>query len=272
MATIHVFRTAETNRTVMARHGSVEEAFMSFKDSGLSENGLKQCQEFSDRSKFFSTMGPVGRVTHVVSSPLQSSIYSCRIALDRIASSTSIILRPELMDTGLLAPVFGTDYVTLYQQFAGMADLSALSHGWESVDADSPNAHDIEKIKARTTAGRKWLMELARDAGENAHIVVMTHGKTAHFLTDDFQGAGAPKDRDWDGDLSWRSYKFDFDAEKMVETPESLERREATALPEDENNSAREEVEDRIKLFTATCQKFQAHALEVFGMRESEEA
>ncbi|KAI1091450.1 hypothetical protein F5B19DRAFT_262150 [Rostrohypoxylon terebratum] len=267
MATIHVFRTAETERVSKARHGTFEEAFASLKDSGLSEKGLKQCQEFSDHSKFFSTLD---HVTHIVSSPLHSSIYSCRIALDRVVSGKSIIPRPELMDTGILTPVFGTDYATLYGQFAGLADLSALSEGWESVGPDSSLAHDVEKIKARTTAGRKWLMDLARDAGENTHIVVMTHGKTAHFLTDDFQGTGSPKNRDWDGDLSWRSYKFDFDAGKMVETSESLARRGASALPEEENESAKAEIEAQIKRNSAHTQRFQALALQIFDERKTE--
>ncbi|KAI2463758.1 hypothetical protein F4781DRAFT_415550 [Annulohypoxylon bovei var. microspora] len=252
MATIHIFRTAETKY-------DAEPGFDNARDSGLSERGLEQCLEFSSHSPFLPFMQ---YVTHVVSSPLRSSIYSCRIAFDRIVSSKQIILLPELMDIGSLSPSFGSSAVALNAEFSTQIDQGALPSGWESTDPNSAYAYDAGKIKARTAAGREWLMDLAHTAGEGAHIVVMTHGKTAHFVADDFEGVEPPEYKaDWDGDLSWRSYRFDFTAGKMIETLGSRTRRGVPAihtLTEAENNQLRTVLERRIFHRMSLVQEYQA--------------
>ncbi|KAI0882627.1 uncharacterized protein GGS22DRAFT_195853 [Annulohypoxylon maeteangense] len=240
MATIHIFRTAEAEY-------NAEPGFWTMRDSGLSVEGLEQCIEFSAYSEFLSSMQ---YVTHVVSSPLRSSIFSCRIAFDRVVSSTSVIVSPNLMDVGCPTPSLGTDAVTLGVEFSGQIDRSMLPNGWESIDSGSANEYKLENIKARTKAAREWLMDLARTAGEKAHIVVMTHGQTAHLVADDFQGVESPYDANWDGDLSWRSYNFDFAAEKMIETTESRVRRgvaDTDVLTDDENSAIRAAVEGLIE-------------------------
>ncbi|KAI1206197.1 uncharacterized protein F4807DRAFT_463962 [Annulohypoxylon truncatum] len=262
MATIHVFRTAETQF-------DAEPKFRNARDSSLSEKGLEQCMKFSCHSGFLPLMQ---HVTHVVSSPLCSSLYSCRIAFDRIVSSKTIIVRPELMDVGCPTPSFGSDKMKLFLMFGEQVNLDALPNGWEDIDPSSEYAHyDLQKIKARTSAGRRWLMDLARTAGEKAHIVVMTHGQTAHLLTDDFQGVEPPYSANWDGDLSWRSYKFDFAAEKMVETPSSRVRRGVSAdintFTEDENDRIRAMIEDRIEKRAPLVQAYQAEHCQIEATR-----
>ncbi|KAI1461000.1 hypothetical protein F4805DRAFT_454449 [Annulohypoxylon moriforme] len=264
MATIHVFKTAETKLGADPDFGDI-------KDSGLSEKGLDQCLEFSAHSEFLPSMQ---YVTHVVSSPLRSSIYSCRIALDRVVSSQSITVLSQLMDVGFPIPSFGTNTVQLFLEFADQIDRSNLPSNWMSTTPGGASEYDLEKIKARTKAAREWLMELARTAGEKAHIVVMTHGLTAHLVTDDFQGVEPPNyEANWDGDLSWRSYKFDFDAKKMVEIPSSLERRRVentNVLTDDENAGLREVIEDRIERYAPFIQEYQDFHREAEKIRKAE--
>ncbi|RYP03898.1 hypothetical protein DL764_004814 [Monosporascus ibericus] len=54
----------------------------------------------------------------------------------------------------------------------------------------------------------------------------MTHGQTAHFVTDDFEGVRPPKYMcDWRGNLEYRSYRFELASRNIVEMSESWTRR-----------------------------------------------
>ncbi|KAI1097330.1 hypothetical protein F4804DRAFT_351780 [Jackrogersella minutella] len=170
----------------------------------------------------------------------------------RLAEGVHNVL-PEfehVRDPGAQMSSFGSDASKLYAEFTSQIDLNRVSGGWEVLDTNGAFAYDLEKIKARTTAAREWLADLALTAGEGAHIVVMTHNQTAHFVTDDFEGVEAPQySCDWDDNLSYRSYKFDFSTKTMIETPESRERRGVSTvrtLSQADSDAIKEIVSQRI--------------------------
>ncbi|RYP70354.1 hypothetical protein DL769_004980 [Monosporascus sp. CRB-8-3] len=213
MATIHVFRHAE------GMHNRFAE-FRKTRDPDLTEEGGQQCRGFAAEFPYMD------KVTHLVASPMRRAINSTILAFAPVSTRQKIMLLPELTEAGSRVSSFGSDPSELLREFGDKIDLDAVPKQWNRLDASSQFAYSLEKIEARTAAAREWLMELALAAGEDSHIVVMTHGQTAHFVTDDFEGVRPPKYTcDWRGNLEYRSYRFDFASGKMVETPESRTRR-----------------------------------------------
>ncbi|KAI0854161.1 hypothetical protein F5Y00DRAFT_256659 [Daldinia vernicosa] len=75
----------------------------------------------------------------------------------------------------------------------GLVEVDGLNEKWHIKGHNSPYAPQVPKVEARVRSARRHLLTLARKAIEagkdDAHIVVITHGEFAHWLTDDFQGA-----------------------------------------------------------------------------------
>ncbi|KAI1780804.1 hypothetical protein F4818DRAFT_436001 [Hypoxylon cercidicola] len=199
MATIHVFRHAESMH-------NVDEEQTKSRDPVLSPAGRQQCMDFSQQFPFMNG------VTHVVSSPLRRAIESSLLAFSPALAEKQVIVLPEVTETGNRP----------------LVSDPAVQSFWIYLDPLSPYAYEIGRINTRMIAGRRFLIELASTVDENAHIIVMTHGQSAHFLTDDFDGPKSPDFRCvWDGNLTYRSYKVDLITNALIETPESRARRGA---------------------------------------------
>ncbi|KAI0007563.1 phosphoglycerate mutase-like protein [Xylariaceae sp. FL0662B] len=217
MATIHVFRHAQ------GMHDKGPE-LKDTRDPDLSEEGRKQCAELA------VSFPHTDKITHLVSSPMRRAINSCLLAFPTVVSKQKITLLPELTEEGSQMSDFGSDISVLLKDFGEGVDANGVPGHWNKLTPTSRSAYNLEKIEGRTTAGREWLADLAFFSPQGSHIVVMTHGHTAHWLTDDFEGVEAPGYLyDWDGELAYRSYQFDFASKKMIETSESRARRGAPA-------------------------------------------
>ncbi|KAI1077946.1 hypothetical protein F5B20DRAFT_549890 [Whalleya microplaca] len=156
---------------------------------------------------------------------MRRAINSCLLAFPTAASKHKIVLLPEMTDVGTRPSSIGSDVRVLLEEFGEKVDANGVRGDWNSLAPTSRSAFDLEKIEARTKAGREWLADLAFFTHPDAHIVVMTHGQTAHWLTDDFEGVQAPGGLTTWGLLEYRSYQFNFFDKSLVETAESRARR-----------------------------------------------
>ncbi|KAL7623789.1 hypothetical protein AAE478_005342 [Parahypoxylon ruwenzoriense] len=234
MATIHVFRHAE------AMHNRYRELRQT-RDPDLSPEGRQQCLEL------LVSFPHMDKVKYLVSSPMRRAINSCLLAFSPVVLKEPVVLVPQLTEAGSQVSSFGSSPSELHEEFGKKISLGLVPENWNAVSPDSPSAYDLEKIEDRTTRARLLLISAAREAGDGSHIVVMTHGQTAHFMTDDFSGVEPPKFRcDWGGNLDYRSYKFDFDSGTMIETPDSRQKRGLPAVVTADELTKNDEARDSL--------------------------
>lgn len=134
-----------------------------------------------------------------------------------------------------------------------MVDFSLLKEDWNDKSA-SPWAPAETAVEQRAHKARLYLRKLAEDwerenAGEEAHIIVVTHGGLLHFLTEDWCGYNKTLGTGWENS-EFRTYTFKVGEETMrdgvdmaslQEKTESLKRRQGR----DERLTADEERELR---------------------------
>lgn len=83
----------------------------------------------------------------------------------------------------------GTDDARiLKEEFGDKIDASLVYAGWTNKAPGTRFAADVEKLMARGKDARKWLRDFARKAGDDAHIVVTSHGGFLHFVNNDWTG------------------------------------------------------------------------------------
>ncbi|KAI2610652.1 histidine phosphatase superfamily [Hypoxylon fragiforme] len=213
MATIHVFRHAE------ALHNILPE-FRAKRDPEISDAGRQQCIKMASEFPFMD------QVTHLISSPLSRALSTIRLAFAPVAEKQQIIVFPELTEAGIAISSFGSSIEELQEKYGDQLDLSHVPDDWEQIHPRSRFAYDLKLIFTRAALVRERIIDLASTAEEGSHIVVMTHGQTAHFMTGDFSGPEAPTYlTNWNGNLQYRSYAIDLASRALVETPESRVRR-----------------------------------------------
>ncbi|KAI1762558.1 histidine phosphatase superfamily [Hypoxylon sp. FL1150] len=224
MATIHVFRHAESMH-------NVDLAQRSRRDPGLSPKGLEQCQSFAQ-------VFPLA-VTHVISSPMRRAIQTALASFP----GKQVMLLPQITEAGSRPSGFGSPREALVREFGNDINVDYLPRIFANLDPDSPFAYEIGKMEARFAAERQFLAGVAAAAGTGAHIAVVTHGQSCHFLTDDWSGPKAPDPRaDWDGNLACRSYTVDFSTGVWHETIESLLKRGLSPIPLPGDDAGKDEV------------------------------
>lgn len=100
-----------------------------------------------------------------------------------------------------------------------------LDRNWYDKSPGSKFAPDQVLVEERARKARVFLRELAQEGPDDAHIVVITHGRFAHFLTEDYSGLHFQRYTTY-GHATMRSFEFvnllgnDPNA-KMVETADS---------------------------------------------------
>lgn len=70
----------------------------------------------------------------------------------------------------------------------GMVDLGLVEVGWNDKSEGTRWAPEASKIEARARDARVWLRALGMRHGEDAEIVVVTHGGYLHYFTEDWVG------------------------------------------------------------------------------------
>ncbi|KAI1475108.1 histidine phosphatase superfamily [Daldinia eschscholtzii] len=230
------------------------------RDPELTSQGLIESRYLSDRF-------PYGHnVTHILSSPLRRAVTTALIGIvPTVDRRIKVQLFPELQEVNASPSSTGipkSELATHYTVNKHRLDMSLLSEDWYHKGSNTRYAPSISKVDARARAARMYLWRLARyafEAGDdNAHIVAVTHGEFAHWLTGDFRGVAADRNTGW-ANAEFRSYRFrNFIATEchdpqLIETTESLTRRGGYGMPPLLNmavmDSIRSLAEERVRAY-----------------------
>ncbi|KAI0850116.1 histidine phosphatase superfamily [Daldinia vernicosa] len=222
--TIDIIRHAEATHNIA---GSRK------RDAKLTNYGAGQCILLRDAYPF----GP--KVTHIVSSPLRRAIDTGVIGITPIVDEIiKIKLLADLQEISPSPSSTGLPKSSLSRRYdeKGLVEVDELDEKWHLKSHNSPYAPQVPKVEARARSARQHLRTLARQAIEagkdDAHIVVITHGEFAHWLTDDFQGVTEASNSGWRS-TEFRSYQIqnilapDHVDPVLIETTESIVRRQA---------------------------------------------
>lgn len=159
-------------------------------DPDLTELGRQQCASL--RANFPHH----DKVTHLVASPIRRTIYTCLQSFAPASEAGKrVTALPLLQEVSTYPCDTGSDPDRLRAEFGDPAkvDLALVTDGWNDKSETGPWFPEMGKVEARARAARRWLRDLARRAGDDAHIVVVTHGGFLHFLTDDWDGHSIEK-------------------------------------------------------------------------------
>ena len=228
-------------------------------DPTLTPLGLTQCYALGD------TFPYTPLVTHIVASPLRRTLYTALESFPTLVQppkGLKVIALPEIQETSDLPCDTGSALELLQREFGvggdgekwnGCVDLSLVTDGWNDKSTGTAWAPDKPSVERRAQKARLYLRKLAqdfeRDTGEEAHIVVVTHGGLLHFLTEDWCGYVQQAGTGW-ANTEFRTYNFKtveestrdgVDMASVQEKRESLQRREGKekSLTADEEREAR---------------------------------
>ncbi|KAI1498358.1 hypothetical protein F5X99DRAFT_420660 [Biscogniauxia marginata] len=193
------------------------------RDPVLTPHGERLCSDLGLAYPFMDN------ITNLVVSPMRSAIQTCMEAFQSIIfqSGKKLILLPELQETSRSnlytpLPLDAFDTLGSYKRFIDTTNVDRGSHLKGPETRFWPS---LEKVEARARCARNFIRDLARTAGADAHIIIVTHGAFAHFLTQDFSGLVPGANTAWPR-AGMRSYQFvhlerwDDDA-ALVETERS---------------------------------------------------
>ncbi|KAK8055133.1 hypothetical protein PG993_000360 [Apiospora rasikravindrae] len=215
--TIHIVRHGEAEHNVGYR--------LHLPDPALTAKGMTQCRELGQ------TFPHMDRMTHLIASPLRRTVQTAHWAfIDPVPAAQkaqrSIVALGELQECSRHPCDVGQPLAKL-AQCAGFLDVSRVEADWNSKTGIYTASEPV--IKTRAERARAILRELARsvaDRGDEAHLVVVSHGTLIQYLID------RPDSRKTHFyNCEYRSYKFvdlygeDPKTAGLVETNESFYRR-----------------------------------------------
>ena len=166
-------------------------------------------------------------ITHIVASPLRRTLYTALESFPSLVAppkNLKIIALPDIQETSDLPCDTGSDLALLQDEFgqgrfANTVDLALVKEGWNDKSHATPYSPAKQKVEARALSARKFLHDLGRQyeeqTGEEAHILVVTHGGLLHFLTEDWCGYEQVLGTGWQN-TEWRSYVFLEEGEQRM--------------------------------------------------------
>ncbi|KAI2783070.1 histidine phosphatase superfamily [Daldinia loculata] len=200
MPTIDIIRHAQAAHNIHGSH---------LRDPTLTDDGVAECDHLREAYPF----GPM--VTNIVSSPLRRAIDTAILGiLPTVHDHIKVKLLPELQEINPSPSSTGIPKSTLSYRYGRghNVDMDDLEEDWYHKGFDTPYAPEVHKVEARARSARNYLRMLARraiEAGQiNAHIVVVTHGEFAHWLTRDFRGVSERRNSGWHN-TECRSYRIE---------------------------------------------------------------
>ncbi|OTB09531.1 hypothetical protein M426DRAFT_316076 [Hypoxylon sp. CI-4A] len=199
-------------------------------DPELTPLGQSQCDELCKRFDAHD------KITHLVASPLRRTIYTCLRSFAPVAQSgKKVIALPDAQEISTLPCDIGSEPSKLEDEFGDRVDLRLVQKGWNDKSRGSKYYPNPSNLEARSRAARLWLRDLVKEAGDDAQVVLVTHGGILHFLTQDWDGVKVEKGTGWEN-TELRSYEFedptgqDPDA-SLKEIQSSWRRRRGSAIP-----------------------------------------
>ncbi|KAI1211281.1 phosphoglycerate mutase-like protein [Annulohypoxylon truncatum] len=220
---IHLVRHAQGFHNL-----SVENQQLS--DPDLTPLGITQCEELCKKFDAHD------KITHLVASPIRRTLWTCLRSFDPVVKSgKKVIALPDAQEISTLPCDVGSEPEKLQGEFGDLVDLHLVQKGWNDKSSGSKYYPTPANLEARSREARLWLRDLANKAGEDAQIVLVTHGGILHFLTRDWDGVKLEKGTGWEN-TELRSYEFEDptgqDPEaSLKETQPSWRRRRGSAIP-----------------------------------------
>jgi broad specificity phosphatase PhoE len=224
--TIHLVRHAQGFHNL-----SVENEVL--RDPDLTPLGEQQCADL--RAAFPHH----DKLARLVASPLRRTVNTCILSFGPEADSSSklypVIALDTLQEVSASPCDTGSDPARLRGEFGDRLDLARVCDGWTDKGPESPFEPRASKLTARALEARRALRDIATQAGDDAHVAVVSHGGFLHFLTDDWHGIPDGRATGWNN-CEYRSYHFvdptgaDEDA-ALLETEESWRRRQGDLKP-----------------------------------------
>ncbi|KAK6956987.1 hypothetical protein Daesc_002271 [Daldinia eschscholtzii] len=253
---IHLVRHAQG-------YHNLNEENQQIRDPDLTPLGESQCDELCRRFDAHD------KVTHLVASPIRRTILTClRSFAPEVKAGKKVIALPDAQEISTLPCDTGSDPSKLKEEFGDLVDYHMLHEGWNDKSSGSKYYPTPANLEARARAARVWLRDLANKAGDDAQIVLVTHGGFLHFLTEDFDGVKLERGTGWDN-TEIRSYEFKDPTGQdpnatLKETQPSWRRRRGSAIPltETEQMQIREAFQTALKEETKKQESRSAQASE----------
>ncbi|KPM41158.1 hypothetical protein AK830_g5408 [Neonectria ditissima] len=199
--TIHLVRHAQGIHNLCQENESIP-------DPALTELGEQQCREL--RAQFPHH----DKVTRLFASPLRRTLNTCLLSFGRLETADTaqnphgpVVAIPELQEVSDSPCDTGSDAAILRREFAGLVDLQRVYDGWNAVPEWVSWQAKIAELQARALRARLVLREMLQFAGEDEHVVVVTHGAFLHFFTGDYYGIVPPRATAWNN-TEVRSFQF----------------------------------------------------------------
>ncbi|KAI0181895.1 phosphoglycerate mutase-like protein [Hypoxylon sp. FL1284] len=239
--TIDVIRSAEAYHDMFGPH---------VRDPGITPiGGEQQCAALRRAYPYTSSDGSDSdgdgeRLVMMLSSPLRRCVDT---ALRGIApllpeSHRVVALVPDLQDVSAGPSGTGSPLSALVATYGDNVEHMTVDEDWHLKGPGTDGAPHPSNIERRARRARKSIRSAARQAArfdDDAHIVVITHGEFAHWLTGDFAGVTNTRRTAWHpaelrsyrfaDDLSGRGLRESEDDAALVEidSPDARERRDA---------------------------------------------
>ncbi|KAI1631717.1 phosphoglycerate mutase [Biscogniauxia mediterranea] len=173
------------------------------RDPDLTPEGEKQCDGLCSRFPSHD------RITHLVASPLRRTLFTClRSFAPVVQAGKTIIALPDAQEISTLPCDIGTDPAKLQAEFGDRVDFHLVQDGWNDKTVTSKYYPSPDNLEARARSARVWLRELIQQAGDEAQVVLVTHGGILHFLTEDWDGVQLERGTGW-ANVELRSYEFE---------------------------------------------------------------
>ncbi|KAI1147715.1 histidine phosphatase superfamily [Nemania diffusa] len=224
------------------------------RDPDLTELGKQQCDELN---KQFPNHD---KITHLVASPIRRTIFTCQLSFAQaVKGGKKIIALPDAQEVSLFPCDVGSDLESLKNEFGDLVDFQLVTEDWNKKTPESKYYPEPQKLEARARTARIWLRDLVKDAGDDTHVVLVTHGGILHFLTEDWSGIQPGRGTGWEN-TEYRSYEFvdktgqDPNA-SLEELPESRRRRQGSEIPltDTEKSEMRAAYESQLNIELKAC-------------------
>ncbi|KAI1768581.1 phosphoglycerate mutase-like protein [Hypoxylon sp. FL1150] len=209
---------------------NLSEANQQIPDPDLTPLGITQCEELCRRFDAHD------KITHLVASPLRRTLYTClKSFAPAVDAGKKVVALPDAQEISTLPCDIGSDPSKLEKEFDGLVDLHLVKEGWNDKSIESKYYPTPVKLAERSRAVRVWLRDLVSKAGDDAQVVLVTHGGILHFLTQDWDGVKLERGTGWDN-TELRSYVFEDPTGQdpnasLKETNPSWRRRRGSAIP-----------------------------------------
>ncbi|KAI3335542.1 phosphoglycerate mutase-like protein [Ustulina deusta] len=228
---IHLVRHAQGYHNLNAENQWI-------RDPDLTDLGKQQCAELCAHFPYHD------KITHLVASPIRRTISTCQLSFaPAVAAGKKIVALQDAQEVSLYPCDAGSDVGPLRDEFGDLVDLGLLTDDWNKKTPDSRYYPEPKKLEARARSTRLWLRDLVRGAGDDAQVVLVTHGGILHFITEDWVGVNPGRGTGWDN-TEYRSYEFADETgadpnASLRELPESRRRRPEIPLTDAEEREMR---------------------------------